>query len=118
MKKVAVIVIFLPFLVVGCKTMQQQYASSLVGVTTAKDELLMLRQANVIDDEEWEEIYPWFLASTKFLEAMDSAYQNKQEDLFRTYYNAILQALFELETYSNKTKGEPAWPSIRLPSVR
>lgn len=114
MKTKLVIIILMFLFLAGCKTMQQQYASALVGITTTKDELIMLRESAVFNDEEWEEIYPWFPASTKFLEAMGSAYENNQKELFRTYYDATMQALFELQTRKRKAKGQIIVPKVNL----
>ena len=75
MRTKRIMIMIMPALLVcvgGCKlTPRQQYASALVSVTTAKENLLQLREAKVFSDEEWEDIYPWFPASTEFLAAME-----------------------------------------------
>ena len=116
MQRAIVLILIVMSFISGCQlTPRQQYASALVEVTTVKESLLMLREAKVFDDEEWVKIEPWFSASTEFLDSMESALANGQTDMFTTYHNAILRALFKLQGYDNDAKGVTTWRSLWQP---
>jgi len=102
----------------GCgQTIRQQYAQQLVVSNAAKEQLIMFRQAGVIDDELYKEIDPWWQATDKFLGQLKHAVATNQPDLFKTYLHALKQALWHLQSFNAKAQGEFKWPLIIPPSV-